>query len=562
MTSAPLTRDSAPGAAQGSPAFQLEGFAGRQPWRRVAEGGCEGWVTGYARGLDDRRLLTRLASAAAAPQAVAAILAELDGHWALALRAGGHVIAAVDRLRSWPLLIDRRAGRATVAPAIAEGLAAADVDPVQALACAMSGYTIGATTLYRDIRTLGPGAFLVAPPDGAPVYDTYHRFRPWLDAAAHGPPIRKQLAETTLSILQGTIDGLDGRQVVAPLSAGRDSRLIVSGLHHLGYRNILCVAYGRPANRELVPSRSIAERLGLPWRFVPLTYASQRSHFAGSLHRRFVAYADALDATPFLQDLPVMAQLQDRSAIDRDAVVINGQAGDFISGNHIPQAIAAAGSDLDPERARRLVVEQALAKHYRLWDVLATPGNDALVGDLLNAVIDPEAMTVGSAAGAAEALEFQNRQVKYVAAGQRCYDFLGLDWRLPLWDRSYMDFWERVPLSAKRGQRLFAEMLEAENWGGVWRDIPVNPPTGMAPWLRSLRFALKAAHAPLGRTRWKAFERRYLGYWMDALANQAAVSYRRVARDRRGARGALAWYAEFYLARHGLRFDGSIEIGL
>ena len=43
--------------------------------------------------------------------------------------------------------------------------------------------------------------------------------------------------------------------------------------------------------------------------------------------------------------------------------------------------------------------------------------------------------------------------------GQRIYECLGHDWRLPLWDNDYLDFWETVPLRFKAGQRLYNEML-------------------------------------------------------------------------------------------------------
>jgi asparagine synthase (glutamine-hydrolysing) len=151
--------------------------------------------------------------------------------------------------------------------------------------------------------------------------------------------------------------------------------------------------------------------------------------------------------------------------------------------------------------------------------------------------------------------EYQNRQAKYVINGQRIYDFLGVDWRLPLWDRDFVDFWEGVPIEHKRRQALYRETLMAENWGGVWDRA--SWPRNISPhWMRPLRFALRAAHLPLGRERWHKFERRYLSYWMDIVANYAVVSYGRVARDRRGHRNAISWHVERYLAEKGVGFDG------
>ena len=47
--------------------------------------------------------------------------------------------------------------------------------------------------------------------------------------------MREELRNLTLKILQKLIVRANGRQILLPLSAGLDSRLIASGLKHLGY---------------------------------------------------------------------------------------------------------------------------------------------------------------------------------------------------------------------------------------------------------------------------------------------------------------------------------------
>ena len=49
--------------------------------------------------------------------------------------------------------------------------------------------------------------------------------------------------------------------------------------------------------------------------------------------------------------------------------------------------------------------------------------------------------------GLIELLEYENRQTKYVVNSQRIYDFYNLSWLLPLWNKSYIKFWEKVPLN-------------------------------------------------------------------------------------------------------------------
>ena len=54
-----------------------------------------------------------------------------------------------------------------------------------------------------------------------------------------------------------------------------------------------------------------------------------------------------------------------------------------------------------------------------------------------------------------ELLEYDNRQTKYVVNSQRIYDFYNIKWLLPLWNRSFIKFWEKVPMKYKVNQKLY-----------------------------------------------------------------------------------------------------------
>ncbi|MCH7540910.1 MAG: asparagine synthase, partial [Proteobacteria bacterium] len=351
-----------------------------------------------------------------------------------------------------------------------------------------------------------------------------------------------------------------GRTILVPLSAGLDSRLVVSGLAHLGHRNVKCFAYGLPGNYEAEASRRIAAHLGFDWRFVRFTLKQQRAYFASRLHRDYVSFADSCCSTPVWHDLPAVYSLCEQGYIPDDAIVVNGNSGDYISGLHIVPPLRRPRRDLDAEERQAVILNAVIEKHFRLWESLGTPENDGVIRALLAREMalnglhtdDPD-----SAHGVYEFLEFQDRQSKYVIARQRVYEFLGLEWRLPLWDNDYLDFWQAVPLSAKAEQRLYRDILVDRNWGGIWDGPAWTFPRRVSPgWIRLPRHLLKAVHAPFGQKRWHRFDRRYLSYWMDLMAGQALVPYSTVAADRRGARHFVSWHTEAYLRDKGLRFDG------
>jgi asparagine synthase (glutamine-hydrolysing) len=251
---------------------------------------------------------------------------------------------------------------------------------------------------------------------------------------------------------------------------------------------------------------------------------------------------------------PLM-ELKASGYVPDDAVIVNGNSGDYISGNHVPDSMRQPAADLSDDARWQRIIDALLKKHFSLWRSLATEKNNTRIATLLRKSIAYAGGKLGAPEcdhGLYEYAEFQDRQCRYVITGQRIYEFLGHEWRLPLWDNDYLQFWERVPLHEKAGQSLYARMLTNANWGGVWQDVPVNRKTVRPLALVPIRLFAKALHAPLGRERWHAFERRYLQYWMDATCSFASVPYGRVIRDTRGARHHIAWLAELHLARHGV----------
>jgi asparagine synthase (glutamine-hydrolysing) len=323
---------------------------------------------------------------------------------------------------------------------------------------------------------------------------------------------------------------------------------------------VRCFAYGHPGNFEAVASKAIAERLGYSWTFQPLSNSSQRRYFASAEYAAYIEYADTTASVPFIQDLSAVAALKARGFIPAEAVLANGNSGDFISGNHVPPAMRApVKTSATADERKHRILDAVLDKHFSLWGVLRTAERDAR----LRAALWQSAEAAGGALrdpdsdhGVYEYIEFQDRQSKYVITGQRIYEFHGHDWRLPLWDKTYLDFWQGVPLAEKAGQSLFTRMLHRANWGGVWREIPVNRRTVRPLWLAPIRLSAKLAHAPLGSVRWRHFERRFLLHFLEPWCGSAFVAYRRICSDRRGARHAVAWLSEAYLLRHGLQWNG------
>ena len=193
--------------------------------------------------------------------------------------------------------------------------------------------------------------------------------------------------------------------------------------------------------------------------------------------------------------------------------------------------------------------------HYLLWKHLRTPAAAramrrrvlALVGD---ASSDPSPRV--RALAAYESWEYQERQAKYVVNGQRLYDFLGLDWHLPLWDPELVDFWERAPLDAKHGQSLYREWLRRWDPRGVFTRYP-NPTWGWRRTQAWLPWTARALGLVRGQDAKALFYRRleYFGRWSDQYARYGYRRYLRAARSLRNpvSLAVAEWLRDEGLAR-------------
>jgi asparagine synthase (glutamine-hydrolysing) len=193
-----------------------------------------------------------------------------------------------------------------------------------------------------------------------------------------------------------------------------------------------------------------------------------------------------------------------------------------------------------------------------LWGALRNKENDRYIIEESKRVMRERGISVSlcgnNLSGFFETLEYLQRQSKYVINMQRAYDFYELEWKMPLWDDLFMDFWEATDLNSKLDQSFYVDALKHFNWGGVWRDVPINNYSNkVSPyWIRPLRNTMKLAFMFFGKDKWYRFEKNKLFYFMDDNSNMAIVPYSKVFMDKRGFRNDFSWIAEEYLATHNL----------
>jgi len=228
-----------------------------------------------------------------------------------------------------------------------------------------------------------------------------------------------------------------------------------------------------------------------------------------------------------------------------NAIFINGNSADYISGGHIP-----INSKNEISVNSRNLVEKILSKHFSLWPDLLVHKNlevlQALVSNEISRIVKKDD-SPKEAAHIFEGFEYLNRQTKYVVSGQWNYDFFECSWELPFWDEKFMNFWQTVPCKFKINQSLYKEFIYKNNWGGVWDDIPVNAIKPSPIWLHYLRFALKILFIPFGRNNWHKFERKFIAFHSEVLGLYAQWSYIDLVKEKMLFRNVVSWHSRDYL---------------
>ncbi|MBJ86029.1 MAG: hypothetical protein CMJ11_05530 [Pelagibacterales bacterium] len=473
---------------------------------------------------------------------------DIDDHFGLLCFNKNWIFACVDFTRSYPLFWKKIEGKFLFSPQAINILDKNKdlIDEDQLIAFRMSGYTIDKGSLWKNIRGLNAGEFIFIENEKDYIIQNYFSYRPWKYVNKSYSEFKIQLKYEINKIIKDTISKANGRTIVIPLSAGLDSRLIASGLKHFNYTDVKCFTYGLKDNYESKASKIIANKLGYEWKFVEINQKKAKNFYLSLNYKNFMNNSQDGCATSTIQGLYAINNLLKNNYINIDDVVINGNSGDFISGGHIPKKNILKGKNITLLFDE--VFEEHFEKHYSLWQNLKNKKNKNIIKRLLLNQIQNSIEENGiylNTHGIAETLEYQNRQTKYVINAQRIYEFYNLKWQLPLWNKSFIKFWENVPIDFKKNQKLYKDALLELNMGGVWNE-EYNVKNYVSPkWVRVLRVFLKAYFLFYGKNKWHNFEKKYLEYWTDNICGQSMLPYKNIIKSKNISRHYVSWLTIF-----------------
>jgi asparagine synthase (glutamine-hydrolysing) len=451
-----------------------------QIWRKIQDNDANMWVAADKKTAKSiRGFLVQDSS----HDGIVKFMRGLTDFFSFAFEDDTQIIIATDHLRSYPLFYYQ--GNISNSAAFLKNKFDLKVTDRTSLAeFVMSGYVTGPYSLFTDIKVLQPGEMLIYnKKTQAYSLTKYHRYTPNQDNQKPFDDNIDALDTLLDNITQKIIARAGGKPIYIPLSAGLDSRIILCKLHQHGYKNIHCFTYGPKYNFEAKYAQKIAKALGYKWQLITPSNKWIRQEFLSKRRQDFWQYASAYKAIPSMREYSALTYMHDHKMIEDDAIFINGQSGDFISGGHVSPRLAAA--DMDAEAFTELVINT----HYGLWPQMRCVDDQ---GEISQRIKDVAANAHPSYSYAAEETwEYEARQATLVVNGQRIYEYLGYKWELPLWEKALVDFFEGIPLKDKVNQRLYKAYLKKYNYMGLF---PAQEPT-IWRWPANMLWVLGAAKA-------------------------------------------------------------------
>lgn len=315
-----------------------------------------------------------------------------------------------------------------------------------------TGYVTGKETLVRNLFQVQAGEIidLSAAGAGGTFYATYQADK-YSDEDYHG--LADRLERILEDVFSRLIKSVEGCTVVVPLSGGYDSRLIAAMLKKLGYSKVICYTYGRPGGADIEPSKKAAGILGWPWIYVEYNQELIKNYLTDPEFIRYYRYSANLVSMFFLQEYFAVRYLTENKLVPDDSVFVPGHSGDFIAGSmflkhHLPQGIHPG--------------EEIAKKIFDVKYSLCRPSGNSrnimlerISQSLQEKVMLPDAL----AHTIYEDWDVKEKFAKFIVNSCNVYSWFGYEYRLPFWDREFVEFFRKVPHSYKVNKRLYDEVL-------------------------------------------------------------------------------------------------------
>lgn len=483
----------------------------------------------------------------------------IDGHFAIIFENEERIISAVDQLASIPIFYYLNSNKFLISPFASKirNNFQKKIDKKQILSLSMSSYTTGINTIYQNLYSIKAGTFINFSKRSKLVNKyIFYEYKNWkIDNHSSFKKKKKQLSKLHIKIINKIYKYSikNKKKIGIPLSAGYDSRLIASCLKKLGAKNVFCFSYGYKNNFEALASEKISKNLGYSWEFITFTNNKIFNLFNNNKFKKFRSIFDTFFCVSDLTEFLAIKELYEQKKL-RNTIIINGNSGDFITGDHIVEYKISKNPDISIDN----LLSAFINKHFMLWKSLSNSENNNIIKKLLINEIKNKSIfkkiNNKNSHSLYEYLEYYNRQSKHLSSKQRVYEYFDCEWALPLWDKDYIEFWRTIKKEYKINQKLYKSTIRDDNFGGVWKTKEwekLKDKAKTSPLL--FRFIIRPLFKFLfifkGKEAFHKFETRYIHFFTDIICGMGIKKYYDLIRDKRGFRNCISLHTEDYLLK-------------
>lgn len=341
-------------------------------------------------------------STLASPLSAGSELEKIDGNFAVVINSDDYFLAAVDRIRSFPLFYKIEDQKILVTDNISLCeeefiFNEAGEDVFRKIFC-----TEGSDTLLQNWKQIQPGEFIFLNKlTGDFSASRYFIFRSKL-------PTRKinrvELKDLFLNIFRSILNKTGNKPIIVPLSGGYDSRCIIAILKELNAKNIFVYTYGMHNSFEKQIAQKVVKQLDLNWHFVEYTDELQDSFFTEKW-KVFSYKNHHFTSLPNEQDFFALLYMQENKLLPEGGVVLSGYLGDYFGGNRFT------------------------------FDDISTNEDDQLE------------------------YYFNTRGTKFIANSVRLYEYFGLGWYMPFTASAIFDYSLHVTRNERQIQNGYNNFL-------------------------------------------------------------------------------------------------------
>ncbi|MBB6216377.1 asparagine synthase (glutamine-hydrolyzing) [Anaerosolibacter carboniphilus] len=389
-------------------------------------------------------------------------LKALNGNFSIVSKCKEKTYVAVDRIKSFPLLYTKIGQKVFISDNI-ETLKNLCYDKEIKLTSLQeliaTGFVTGKKTIYNDIYQIQAGEYLIVDNKTGDIeVRQYYSHKHSADFEKSNKELCEELDAVLVNVFKRLIKSLNGKPVVLFLSGGYDSRLVAVMLKRLGYENMYCISFGQEKDKEVIAAKNVASTLGLKWYLINFSKNYFRKKLEEEEFREYIIKAANGICSPYYQGI-VAEEFIKRGLIPKDAIFLTGNSGDVVEGEHFDSRFKEG-----KEHEKNIIIDSIIDTHYMIFGKKFGQKN-LFRRFAVEFIGDKQIYSYDECHDICERFNWRERQSKYVINDVRCYDeYLGNEWRLPLWDNEFVEFWLRVPSNLRCNRKLYYEYVKNEKF--------------------------------------------------------------------------------------------------